>query len=304
VHVLFNVCGTIIACIVFKPLLLFVDFITPGTAVESIGAHIAMFHTMFNVLATIIFLPFVKQIALFTQKIIHDRKSADAPETYHLEFISTPIKDSAEAHIIRVEKEIADMTMLAYTMFKELRQGFSNFTDQFIHNNMDGFVKQEEYADQMKEEISKYLLQCSELPLDEKTKNNFPLLINIVNDIENMTDDCFSIALLLKRSIEKSLVFEKEDFERLLPYADITGQFLDFIYANINRHLSEEALRKAEDFENQIDMLRKELKKAARKRLKKGAHVKKELLYIDLVRKIENIGDSAFSISEGLAQIQ
>jgi phosphate:Na+ symporter len=169
---------------------------------------------------------------------------------------------------------------------------------------MDKFENQENYADQMKEEISIYLLQCSELPVNEKTKSTIPVLINIVNDLENMTDDCFSVALLLKRSVEKNLVFEKKDFERLLPYTDITRQFVDFIYANINHHLSEKALRQAEDFENQIDALRKKLKKVAQKRLKSGTNVKTELLYIDLVRKIENIGYSAFSISEGLAQIQ
>jgi phosphate:Na+ symporter len=304
VHVMFNVCGTIIACIVFKPLLALVDFLTPGTVEDSIGTHIAMFHTVFNLLATIIFLPFVKQIALLTQKIIVDKKSADVSNTYHLEFISVPIKDSAEAHIIRAEKEIADMTMLANDMFKTLKKGFSNLNEQFIGENMDKLKKHEDYADQMKEEISKYLLQCYELPVNERTKNNIIVLINIVNDIENMTDDCFSLVLLLKRSIEKNLVFENEDFERLLPYADITQQFLDFIYTNINRHLSEEELHKAEDFENQIDVLRKELKKIAQKRLKNGTDVKMELLYIDLVRKIEHIGDSAFSISEGLAQIQ
>jgi phosphate:Na+ symporter len=304
VHVMFNVSGTIIACFFFNPLLLLVDFLTPGTVEQSIGTHIAMFHTVFNVLSTIVFLPFVKQIAFLTQKIIKDKKAQDIPDTYHLEFISVPLKDSAEAHIIRVEKEIADMTMLANAMFKMLKQGFSNLNQGFISENMGKFEKQEDYADQMKEEISKYLLQCSELPVNERTKNNIPVLINIVNEIENMTDDCFTIALLLKRIIEKGLVFEKEDFERLLPYADITQQFLDFIYTNINRHLSAEALHKAEDFEKQIDTLRKELKKVARKRLKNGTNVKTELLYIDLVRKIENIGDSAFSISEGLAQIQ
>jgi phosphate:Na+ symporter len=304
VHVMFSVCGAIIACVFFKPLLSLVDFITPGTVAQSPGTHIAMFHTIFNLLSTIIFLPFVKQIALFTKKIIHDRKNTEEPNTYRLDFISPGIKANAEAHIVRVEKEITDMTRLADTMFKTLMLGFSNLNDDFFHTYMEKFEKQEDYADQMKEEISKYLLQCSELPIDEKTKNNIPILINIVNDLENMTDDCFAAVLLLKRSIEKNLVFEKKDFERLLPYTDITQQFLDFIYAHINHHLSEEALRRAEDFENQIDALRKELKKVARKRLKNGTNVKTELLYIDLVRKIENIGDGAFSISEGLAQIQ
>ena len=38
----------------------------------------------------------------------------------------------------------------------------------------------------------------------------------------------------------------------------------------------------------------------ARKRLEGGADVKAELLYIDMVRRIEHIGDNCFSISESL----
>jgi phosphate:Na+ symporter len=304
VHVLFNVFGTIIACFFFKPLLALVDYITPGTVESSIGIHIAMFHTVFNVFSTIIFLPFVKQIALFTQKIIKANISVEIPSEYHLEFISPGIKDSGEAHIIRAEKEIADMTIVVNNMFKVLREGFVDLTDQFVEKKIDILVKQEDYADQMKEEISKYLLKCSELSITKKTKNNIPLLITIVSDLENMTDDCFTVAMLLKRSVEKKISFEKADFERLLPYADITQKFLDFITVHINRHLTGEELKEAKEFEIQIDSLRKELKKIAKKRLKNGANVKAELLYIDLVRKIEKIDDYAFSISKTLTKIQ
>ncbi|MDI9386421.1 MAG: PhoU domain-containing protein, partial [Spirochaetota bacterium] len=58
----------------------------------------------------------------------------------------------------------------------------------------------------------------------------------------------------------------------------------------------------AEVLEDQVDAFRKNLKKVARKRLEKGADVRSELLYIDLVRYIEKIGDYAFSISEALAE--
>jgi len=53
--------------------------------------------------------------------------------------------------------------------------------------------------------------------------------------------------------------------------------------------------------EDQIDQFRKNRKKIARKRLEEGANVKAELLYIDIVRNIEKLGDHAFSISEALA---
>ena len=58
----------------------------------------------------------------------------------------------------------------------------------------------------------------------------------------------------------------------------------------------------ATELEDSIDLYRKNLKKLARKRLESGADVKAELLYLDLVRQIEKIGDNAFNISSLLAQ--
>ena len=57
----------------------------------------------------------------------------------------------------------------------------------------------------------------------------------------------------------------------------------------------------ANEIESQIDKERKALKKIARTRLESGANVKAELLYIDLVRQIEKIGDRCFSIAEQLS---
>jgi phosphate:Na+ symporter len=127
-------------------------------------------------------------------------------------------------------------------------------------------------------------------------------MLRIIDDLESITDECFSILLLLKRSIEKDMTFNDEDMERLEPYGELVQQFLLFIKKNINKHLQQDQLRLAEILEDQVDAFRKNLKKVARKRLEKGADVRSELLYIDLVRYIEKIGDYAFSISEALAE--
>jgi len=83
---------------------------------------------------------------------------------------------------------------------------------------------------------------------------------------------------------------------------ELARQFLQFIRININKHLNETKLAMAQELEDQIDLFMKELKKLARKRLESGADVKSELLYIDLIRQIEKIGDNAFNISSLLAQ--
>ena len=75
---------------------------------------------------------------------------------------------------------------------------------------------------------------------------------------------------------------------------------MQFIRRNINNQITPEKLELARELEDGIDAFRKDLKKVARKRLEGGADVKSELLYIDVIRRIENIGDNCFNISENL----
>lgn len=299
VHVLFNVAGTVIAVICFKPLLALVDILVPGPIQDSMTTHIAMLHTVFNVSNTIIFLPFTRQIARLTERIIKPKQD-ETPDTYKLEFPQTGQKEHAAAAVVRAEKEIADMTTVATRMFQRVRESFRKRNPPDITAGKEALAADESYADQMQEELSKYLVHCKDLPLTENQSNNISQMLRIVDELESMTDDCYSVGLLLNRSVEKKMSFAPEDLERLDPYIDLVNRFLEFIRSNINRHLSTEQLEEARTLEDQIDLFRKNLKKVARKRLESGADVKSELLYIDLVRHLEKIGDRAFSISEAL----
>jgi phosphate:Na+ symporter len=152
----------------------------------------------------------------------------------------------------------------------------------------------------MHEQITHFLIKCQGLQITEKQLNHISCMIQIVDELENMSDNCYTSIMLIIRSIEKKMEFKTEDMERLLPYIELVRQFLQFIRININKQLTQEKLELAAELENGIDAFRKDLKKVARKRLEGGADVKAELLYIDMVRRIENIGDNCFSISESL----
>ena len=150
----------------------------------------------------------------------------------------------------------------------------------------------------MHEQITHYLIKCESLQVTEKQLNHISNMIQIVDELENMSDSCYGTIMLIKRSIEKKMKFQTEDMERLLPYIELARQFLQFIRININKQLTPEKLELARELEDGIDAFRKDLKKVARKRLEGGADVKSELLYIDIVRTIEHIGDNCFNISE------
>lgn len=300
VHVLFNVSGTILAVIFFKGLLTLVDKIVPGPVDQNtITTHIAMLHTVFNTVNTLIFLPFVNQIAALTERLVKPKQD-ETPDEYHLEMPQPGKKEQAAGAILLVEKEIADMTEVVIRMFQRIRNTFSNRALAATEEYKLAQVRDEDYADQMHHEISQYLVHCMDLPLTDNQRNNVSQMLEIVAQLESITDDCHSVSTLLSRSIEKKMTFAQEDLERLDPYVELVNRFVLFIREHINKHLTEDKLSEAKTIEDQIDLFRKNLKKVARKRLESGADVKSELLYIDLVRQLEKIGDKAFSISEAL----
>ncbi len=300
IHVMFNVFGTLLALLFFTPLLRFVDFLIPGMVEDNMKYHVAMLHTVFNLSVTAVCIPFIRQIAMLTERLIKPTVT-EQNETYHLDFAEFMGKGNASASIIRAEKEIAAMTDKVVDLFDLIQLELDNRDKKSIVVHAEKAEKIESYVDQMHEQIIKYLLKCEQLPITSTQLHNVSLMLQIVDELENMTDDCYSVSNLLKKSVDKKMVFLQEDLDRLIPYVELARQFVTFIHVNINKHLDESKAQFARELEEQIDLFRKNLKKIARKRLESGADVKSELLYIDLVRHIEKIGDCAFSISEALS---
>ena len=297
IHVLFNVFGTILVVVFFRPLLNFVEWISPK---DNIAIQISILHTVFKSLTTAVCIPFVNQICALTRKIIKDDPDA-LPSTYKLEFVSHA-RDSYGGYIVRAEGEIAKMTDIVSEMFDRFQVGITTLDTKFIEDHMEVMKSEEDYCDQMQEQITAYLLKCETLPVSVTQLSNISSMIQIVDDLEAITDECYALGKLIQKSIEKKMEFKDEDMERLLPYVELARQFMQFIHININKHLSKEKLEFATELENSIDAFKNELKKLARKRLEEGSNVKAELLYMDLVKQIERIGDHCFNISELLAQ--
>lgn len=300
IHVFFNVFGTILALIFFHPFLRLIEMLTPKGA--NIAIQISILHTVFKTLSTIIMLPLKNQLCALSRLMIKDDKE-QISGIYKLEFIPTLGKENYATYIIRAEKAIADMTDIVSEMFDRIQIGVTKRNSDFVKNHVETASKEEDYVDQMHEQITHYLVKCEALQLSEKQISHISSMIQIVDELENMSDNCYTTIMLLGRSIDKKMKYPGEDIERMLPYIELTRQFLQFVRRNINKHIDEAKLQLASELEDGIDAFRKDLKKVARKRLEGGADVKAELLYIDIVRQIEKIGDNCFSISESLTSI-
>jgi len=307
VHVLFNVIGTCWALPLLKPLLVLVNFITPGDPVGfGITTHLAMLHTIFNTLNTIFFLPFVNPFARLVSFIIKDKKTEAAQsEHYILEYKSAALRDTPELNIIRAEKEIRDMAGLASEMYGKFRAVLNSMqenqlTEDAVNALIQELKEKENYADEMREAITAFLMECTREQLNPRSEQRVSRLLRIIADLEDMTDDCYSISLLLERSVRKNQVFKSKEITALIPYVGLVAEFLEFLKDHLEGIHSAEQSAWAVELENRIDESRNKLRKLGRKRIEAGKDVKTELLFIDLVRRIERLGDYCYSISAAL----
>jgi phosphate:Na+ symporter len=308
VHVLFNVLGALIALIFFRPLIAFVDLLTPGGG-QGIGiaSRIAMFHTVFNVMCTLIFLPFTRKLAALVSFLIKDKpeeaaKSA-APYRFAYQFST---RNTPELNIIRGEKELCDMAGLASGMFGSVVEAMRNLreaenrealVDKLVNDCRAG----EGRADEMREELTSFLFECTRQQISKKSEQRVFRLLRMIADLEDMTDDCYALSLLLERSVKKSRVFKGKEMQALAPYVSKVENFLNFVQAHIGQSLNPEEAKFADELEDTIDKSRKKLRKMGRKRIEAGQDVKTELLFIDVVRRVEKVADYCYNIAETLA---
>jgi phosphate:Na+ symporter len=322
VHFLFNFLGTCWALPMLKPLLALVNLITPGTVTAgslAIPTHLAMLHTVFNTVNTGLFLPFIKPFSALVSIIIKDDLSEDkTPERYKLAYTSSALHNSPEINIMRAEKEIQDMSSLVSSMFARfcgVLQTLPESEDrQRLVDDLCAELKiKEQYADEMHEQIGAFLMECAKKHINPRSEHRVSQLSHVISDLEDMTDDCCKISSLLERSVKKDRLFKTKEMDALMPYLKQVEDFLNMVKEGLatpatlgvakvaGHNISMEALQNARNLEEAIDKNRDKLRKLGQKRIEAGEDVKTEILFIDLVRRIEKIGDYCSSITKTLA---
>lgn len=306
-HTLFNIFGVIWMLILFKPFLLLVDFIVPGDILSGndqsiIPAHLAMFHTLFNLTNTLIGIFFIPQIAFIVRKLVPSKGTIETEE-YTFKYISTAIQDTPEFFIIPVKAELFKLTEIVEKMFNRFWVVFNN-SDKKLGSEVKDLKLMEDYTDKMQEEITKYIIDAANDSPQSGNAERITALIRIVNELESIGDSCYSLILLAERRYQKKILINELGVNDLKPYSEIVQKFIMFIKQHLNRYLSDEELLAAIELEREIDNQRRILRKKAQHRLQDGESVKGELLYIDIIRNMEHIGDYAMNIAEALRHLR
>lgn len=308
-HILFNVFGSSLALVFFRPLLTLVNWIVPGdifalsdeALAKELPVFLAMFATVAAVSKTILMFPFIKPYARLIERMFPPKAEYEEG-TYHFRYIGAPFIDSPEIYMLAIRDEIKKMANLACNMLTRYRSMFDN-PDNSIDDLVDLMRRDEEYADQMQEQLSNFIVHLLQDAQTTTNASSLNSLIRVMDELESVTDSCYALAMLSQRRYKMGWKYEDEIMDEMECFHLIVQEFLDYVRDRMDRTLTKAEMQKANEYEDQINALRTSLGNKVQDRLSEGiGDVKAELLILELIRHLEHIGDYCTNIAEAYHQ--
>ena len=288
IHLLFNVIGSIIFFIIMVcwPEMNANTF--EAWFPDNPGTQIAMFHTFFNVISTILFLPFTNGLVKLSEILVRPRKKADesgengVPSRLDKRLLPTPA--------LAVDGATEEAAAALAKAVDSLKTAVDGFVTQDTAKT-EAVVKANEEVDECLSRIDSYLVQVSAYDSTLDTEKRIAALHSCLGDIHRVGELAQNVTKYTRRTEKDSLYFSpkvKDDINDM--YA-----LLEKMSAKAGEILtsgSTDGLAEIDTIENEIDARRKRLIKEHVQRLGSGeCRPESSSVFVNLVCNLERVGD-------------
>lgn len=296
IHLMFNIIGTTIfttLCITVPAYVDWVESLTPGDPV----AQIANAHTIFNIVTTLILLPFGSYMAKAAERILPDSKKDD-DEELRLKYIrpfesSYAIGNSAVA-LSQVREETERMIDM---VSKNIRDAFDTLIS-YNEKTRKKVEEREEYIDFLNKGITEYIVSLmagEQNAADSRKINGY---YTVISNLERIGDHAVNIAEYADDMKKWDLRFSDNVLEELEEMKKQTLASLDNIRSTEPAEC-EKVLSQAVVYEQKTDSMRDKYLKKQMQRLKKGkCKPQSGIVFSEVLTDFERMGDHMLNIAE------
>ncbi len=291
--------GVIVVCAIFYALNAAFQFDFMKETYTATPVNIAVIHTAFNIISTVILLPFTSLIEKLTVATVKGKKqkSADASAPFRTldpRFLSSP------SFAVETSRQlVSEMAVLTKNSLIESMSLIGNYDS----GKADELLKAEDEIDIYEDKISSYLLQVSEQELSQKDSREVSQLLHVVGDIERISDHSVNIIAAAKEIHDKDAKFSKEAQREISVMANALREILSLaIEALVNEDLN--IAKKVEPLEQIIDKLNYKIKRNHVKRLRLGeCTIELGFILSDILNNYERVADHCSNIAVCLLEI-
>ncbi len=291
IHLSFNLIGTLLFMIAIQ-FIPFVDLMQSITSAPD--AQIANTHTIFNIVTTLILLPFGTKLAKLPTYILPVLPSEQAESgIVPLTFVDETNLGSVSIAISSLRKEALSMLQLSEQSVLQTIKAL--YGDKVDH---DEIYKREKHINQINFQVTQYMSKVSLLEKNENQANTINSLYKTFADIERIGDHALNLCAYSQAESEMKLEDAKEMKVELENLYDLINQAFRFIYTyDFNKHM--DGFDNVELIENKIDDLTIAYRQNQLNRLAENkVSANDTVVYSEILTDIERISDHLMNIIE------
>ena len=284
-HIYVNVIGSVVCMIIL--------YILKAAGASILSMTVSMFgvaiiHTLFNLVNTIVLIPFKKAIYKLCELTV--KGDNDKTHTVFLDerlFNNTALAVS-ECH--RLTNEMAEHARDSLTKAIGLISSYKAETTQYIREN-------EELIDKYEDKLGTYLVRLSNNELSENLSHSIARMLHSIGDFERIGDHALNICKVAEEIHNKNIHFSDEAKKEI---AVITNAVTEILNMTVDSFINDdiELASHVEPLEQVIDTLNKKLKARHVARLQSGeCTIELGFVFTDLLTNYERVSDHCSNVA-------
>lgn len=284
----------VIGTVIFIPFLgILGDFVQSTSS--DISRQIANAHTVFNVINTLVLLPFGGYMVKFANKVI---PCEDVVEKVGPKYIDDILLETPVIAAGQVIKETIRMANKAKRNVELSMKAFVDNDEALMHK----VYENEKIINILEESITTYLVKLSKCQLSDKEKGIVASTFHIVTDIERIGDHAENIVDLAVEKSNRKLKYSNDAIDELYAIYDTVINSLDIAIDSYSTRDVDKA-KTIVEVENKINYYQKNYREKHIQRLYDGkCNAFAGAIFLDLITDLERIGDHSTNIAESVIE--
>lgn len=292
-HTSVNVIGTAVFFTIFEIIRYTAGKAFFSAPITPVG--IAAAHTAFNILSTLLLLPFTKKLERLICRIIKDGEpeTSDVPALDERLFLSPSV---AVSEFMSRTRDMARLTRKTVLLSLEQIVSYDEKTSEAI-------AKNEKLSDMYEDMLLTGLVRIAEKSLSAADSKSVSRMLYTVSDLERMCDHALHISLDTKELLDKTNGYSEEALHEISVLTAAVKEITEITLGAFLNNDPELAVN-TEPLEQVIDKLTSFMYKSHVQRLQSGkCSARQGLEFADLLGDLERISDHCSNVSAAVIEL-